>query len=108
MHFPFESSAWARYDKVYHDCVEAAGCVVQVRFRSASKPDPLSPPGLTRQISLAVGAPLALGALGGALGGRDAGVVVVDRRLDDAEVLVHLISGGDLARCKGVGDVATE
>ena len=59
VHFPFEASAWARYDKVFHDCDEAAGCVVQVRFRSASKPDPLSPPGLTRLIRLAVGAPLA-------------------------------------------------
>jgi len=55
-HFPFSSDAWARFDKVHTEC--GAGCTVQVRFKSALKPDSFSPSGLHRQVSLSVGAPL--------------------------------------------------
>ena len=50
--------AWARYDNVVADCL--ANCTVEVRFRSAAKPDKFSPPpGAGRTISIALGAPLA-------------------------------------------------
>jgi hypothetical protein len=57
-HYPFSSDAWARYDHVHTDC--GAGCVVQLRFKSALRPDPFSPPnGTGRVISLSVGKPTA-------------------------------------------------
>jgi hypothetical protein len=56
-HFQFSSDAWARFDKVHTEC--GAGCTVQVRFKSASKPDSYSPRGTHRRISISVGAPLA-------------------------------------------------
>ena len=57
-HYQFSHDAWARYDNVLADC--GANCTVELRFRSAAKPDPFSPPpGAGRTISIALGAPLA-------------------------------------------------
>lgn len=57
-HYPFRTNAWARYDHVHVDC--GAGCVVQLRFKSALKPDSFSPPnGTGRLLSLSVGEPSA-------------------------------------------------
>jgi hypothetical protein len=54
-HYTFSSQAWARYDHVHADCT--GECVVQLRFKSAAKPDAFSPKGNARHISVTMGAP---------------------------------------------------
>lgn len=54
-HYPFTSTAWARYDNVHADCVH--DCVLQVKFKSPELPDPYSPPAGPRKISVTMEAP---------------------------------------------------